>query len=384
MSGGADYDFESAPYDVQRFPPSQSLGAHSAPDTIAGILPAYTVHLLSGAVLSGRTSLIGKLLGELQTCTDMWGCQVTPPAFIGYVTSHKNGSEAIPTLMRGGWAEPAVFSFADDPSAQRLLEELAPATGQRKPATTVIWTAAIEHFRLQYFPSRPPTAPLPASSLIVVDGMELVFGIDPMGERIHRLLAPLAWLKHHCRAQQLTVLLVNTAAKQVAGRQNSYIRAIDKTYGTVTLQTGVGTQLLFEEPALAGRKDDLYTLTVAPRDTGCKVFAVYYARTGSGAFQEVGYGDAQIAPGALGDAVGAGVVVPLAGAAHAVLEALQSEPEAFQHEGVESRKVYKALSSAMPSRTYQRALHTLEDVGRLTLRGKTKSRRIKLAPLSQS
>lgn len=355
--------------------PSQQVDDSPVVAPIDGVLPAHCAHVLSGSLLGGRTSFLARLLADLSRESHIWGRTVGRPPFIGYVSAARTTRELIPTFEQAGWAAPATYSLVDDPAVDidRHLSRLITGRLDRLPHTTPAFTRAAEYFRRRYFPTRSPLAPLPPDSLIAIDGIDLAFGIEPLGNITRQISAPLLLLQRFCRANRLTLLLLHYTTKHLAGKAQRYIRAADRSFGSVSMLAGAGTQMVLEEPVVTGRSDGLYTLTVIPRGTRLKTFAVLYDRDALGRFIEVGHG-----------AVASGESLPeeprsglqAEENAQVLLQALWTLPAAQTAEGALTAQV--GMACGLPRKQLQRALDLLETRSQIRCWGQTKGRRVQL------
>jgi hypothetical protein len=351
-------------------PPEVDYGPR---DPIPGLFAARETHLLSGASGGGKTTFIGWFVAQLMTRDLIWGYPILHPRFVGYIAADRAARSARRKFTEAGWRYPAVYGLVDhqDPTIRTQLRKTMTGGG-KDPGVSgfTLFTKALEYFRQTYFHERSPRDPLPPDSLIIVDGMAAIFGIEPSGSYLRQVAAPLLLLNMLCRDQKLTVLLVHHAGKQVADKAQRYARPQDRVLGSTALLGFTSTQLVVEEPQLSGRKDGLYTLTVCSHDA--PGFSVLFDRASNGAFVEVGNGAAipDASLDALQDSPGGRGEDPkhpwlLEFAKRGVLELLRTYPEASSALGVPANEFNLACQRryGLSQKSVYRQFRALADAG---------------------
>lgn len=218
---------------------------------IEGLLPGRNVHLLSGSSGAGKTTLVGWLVSKLLTEDRVFGHLVTKPPFIGYIAGDRELSDAREKFIAAGWADPPCYGLIDDSdrSVGAAIRRLGDRRAGRREVEEVdfpILNRALNYLSDKHFAGNK----LPTDSLIIVDGMATIIGVEPAGAYLRNVARPLVLLNRFAREERLTLLLIHHSGKQVADPKARYARPQDRTLGSMALQGFTSTQMFLTEPEL--------------------------------------------------------------------------------------------------------------------------------------
>ena len=227
-------------------------------DPIERLLPGRQVHLLSGSSGAGKTSFLAWLLRAFNEESHLFGHVVTRPPFIGYIGGDRSIEDAEKKFRSAGCTVPC-YGVVDDLRTRDELVKMQRG-GYDGERNYPIFQLACEYF-LRGLPGSP--ARLPEDSLIVVDAMATVFGIEPAGRYLQNVAAPLALLNQYCLRARYTLLLIHHGGKQMQDKQQRYARSQDRVLGSMGLLGFTSTQLQLTEPELTEHpRWGLHQLTV--------------------------------------------------------------------------------------------------------------------------
>jgi hypothetical protein len=182
-------------------------------------------------------------MGQLLSRPTVLGHPVNRPPFSAYIAGDRIIDDALAKLEAGGWFSPAHYSLIDDDSPE--TETFVSSLGDGKSSLSFFQTI-LKKLASRYFPSSPR---IPEDSLIIVDGMGPLFGIEPAGSYLRAVASPLIRLNRFCRRFRITLILIHHAVK--TKENDKYVKAQDRALGSMALQGFTSTQLCLLEPELS-------------------------------------------------------------------------------------------------------------------------------------
>lgn len=259
---------------------------------IGQIIPNRQVSMLSGSSGAGKTSWIGWFVAQLLKADELLGGQVHRPPFVAYLAGDRVLDDAMVKFKAAGWEQPVTYGLIEDTDAEDALNRSE--SSDRK--TTIhdrfpVLSRALEQLRRENFPNDHC---LPLGSLLIIDGMSVVLGIEPTGAYLRNVALPLVRFNRFVRRMGYTVLLIHHGGKQIADAGQRYARAQDRILGSMALQGFTSTQIQLTEPELTEEpRKQQYELTVVSHSAPKAVLV--FVRRPDGAFELVGDREADVA-----------------------------------------------------------------------------------------
>lgn len=214
------------------------------------VLESRQIHLFNGSSGAGKTTFIGWLVGQLLTQPEVLGHPCNRPPYVAYVGGDRIIYDALAKLEGAGWRSPAHFSIVDSDAAE--TEAHVDSLGEKKDILSFF------QWILRSFAADLKLPRIPVDSLIVVDSMSTIFGIEPAGSYLGKVAKPLLKLNRFCRKFKICVILIHHATKTKAN--DRYIKAQDRALGSMALQGFSSTQMCLTEPELTEDPDAGLTL----------------------------------------------------------------------------------------------------------------------------
>lgn len=212
---------------------------------IPRILEARQTHLFNGSSGAGKTSFMGWFTAQLLTQSSILGHPCQRPPFIAYIGGDRIVEDALQKLSLAGWEAPAHFSIVDDDSSE--TEAHISQLGEKKEFLSYF------QWILKKLATDRNEERIPIDSLIIVDSMSTIFGIEPAGSYLSKVAKPLLRLNRFCRKFKITIILIHHATKTKAN--DRYIKAQDRALGSMALQGFTSTQMSLTEPELTESPD---------------------------------------------------------------------------------------------------------------------------------
>ena len=250
-------DPEGPPPPPPEYEPQSSAGSPAAPEVALGpdlippaYLPAYQVHLFSGASGSGKTALSAQLISAFLSGGEWLGLKIRQPPFVGLLAADRAWTDHKLWLDAAGVADLPHYSLVDDATVTGKLIRSRRAGDRfdlfKASATKLLRSVGHESW--------------PADSFLIVDPISLFLGGDFL--RYDAVYTHLLDLSQWALQHRVTLLGIAHAGKQRGDPKLRYTRPQDRIAGT-TAQTGcAGTTLHLAPPTET--EEDWYELTLVP------------------------------------------------------------------------------------------------------------------------
>lgn len=206
-------------------------------DIIPGVMPAWQVHLFSGASGSGKTTLAAQLLAAIYHGEPFFDWQPRSVPFIGVLAADREWGDHRQWFVEAGIGDVPAHSLVDDET--RGLAWVRQFRGKRHMLFRELAKAlAQQHCGHDY---------LPPDSLLLLDPVSLFLG----GELNHydRVFQHMLDMNQFALKYKVTILAIAHAAKQKADKRERYTRPQDRVAGSTAQTACAGTTFHLAPPS---------------------------------------------------------------------------------------------------------------------------------------
>lgn len=229
-------DLEALEAPAEEAPIEEEEEATEDDDVIADILPAWQVHLFSGASGAGKTTLIAQLCAAIVREERFFSWTPRAVPFMGVIASDRVWRDHRKWFDVAGIGDIPAYSFIDDRS--RSAEWLQKFRGHRdKLLPEFLKALAQKHLGRD---------DLPEDSLIVLDPVSLFLGGDL--NHYDRVFTHMAAISKLADQRKITFIAVAHAGKQKADKKERYTRPQDRVGGSTAQTACAGTTLHLAPP----------------------------------------------------------------------------------------------------------------------------------------
>lgn len=219
-------------------------------DVIPKLMPAWQVHLFSGASGSGKTTLAAQLLAAISRGEPFFDWQPRKVSFIGVLAADREWGDHRQWFEEAGIGDVPAHSLVDDPA--RGLAWVRQFRGRRH----MLFRELVKALAQQHLGQDS----LPPDSLLLLDPVSLFLG----GELNHydRVFQHMLDMNQYALQNQVTVLAIAHAAKQKADKRERYTRPQDRVAGSTAQTACAGTTFHLAPPSET--EEDWAELTAVP------------------------------------------------------------------------------------------------------------------------
>lgn len=222
------------------------------------LIPSRQTNFLSGSSGAGKTTWLGWFINQLRTQERLWDYKINRPPFIAYIAADRDASGALAKLVAAGWTEPAYYDLVNDPEAESCVAALG---DERSNVRFPLFYRALAHLRRKYLGGEK----LPPDSLLAIDGMGPLLGIEPAGKYLKSVARTMLLTNMLAAREKFLPLLMHHGIK--VNGENRYLRPEDNILGSMALQGFSSTMIHVTEPELSEDPSrEITTVTIRSHD----------------------------------------------------------------------------------------------------------------------
>lgn len=212
------------------------------PGPVPGYLPQWEAHLLAGTSGAGKTTLAAMMTRSFITGEPLFDHEIEKPPFVGVIFGDRIAADALEKFEKAGVENIPYYSLVDDTRQETrdLIEQLGATTRRGFPI--------LEKALCSFGPA------LVENSLIIIDGINTICNVEPVGNITRDVSKPLIQLGQLCLMKKLTMITLHQGSKPKGKAEDRPTRRQDGFLGSMGMLAHTGTQMFIVEPEMTDGK----------------------------------------------------------------------------------------------------------------------------------